>query len=300
MYKIYPYFTNDGSVGLFSPEADDIYHSSHGALTEAWEKFVLPIKNLPRDIKILDICFGIGYNTKSFLEFLTNYATIDADNISKFNLHIDAVDVDKNLAYLSPFFVTGKKNFKNNVLDFDNDKITRYLNGKTEPKYKLSRETNIVIYELLRHCEEDFLPDEAAQLLCNRKYSIFYDNYIVNLHKRGFLHNIYYRNISRSYKKAVKCLKNNNITLNLIIDDARNAVKNSKEIYNYIFLDAFTPKKCPELWSVEFFKSLYEHLAEGGMVLTYSRAGNVREAFEQARFHVERRKNGMTATRRSL
>ena len=42
MYELYPYFTNDGSVGLFSPDADDIYHSTYGALTEAYEKFILP------------------------------------------------------------------------------------------------------------------------------------------------------------------------------------------------------------------------------------------------------------------
>ena len=42
MYKFYPYFTNDGSVGLYSEEDDDIYHSTYGALTEAYEKFILP------------------------------------------------------------------------------------------------------------------------------------------------------------------------------------------------------------------------------------------------------------------
>ena len=75
MYKLFPYFTNDGSVGLFSPEADDIYHSTYGALTEAYEKFILPsdIENFLKnnnEIKVLDICYGIGYNTKSFLNFL--------------------------------------------------------------------------------------------------------------------------------------------------------------------------------------------------------------------------------------
>ena len=74
MYKLYPYFTNDGSVGLFSPDADDIYHSTYGALTEAYEKFILPAefeKYFAKhdEIKILDICFGIGYNTKSFLNY---------------------------------------------------------------------------------------------------------------------------------------------------------------------------------------------------------------------------------------
>ena len=81
MYLLYPYFTNDGSVGLFSPEADDIYHSTYGALTEAYEKFILPANFLDyfkekSEIKILDICYGIGYNTKSFLDyFLKNIYT---------------------------------------------------------------------------------------------------------------------------------------------------------------------------------------------------------------------------------
>ena len=60
MYQLHPYFTNDGSVGLFSPEADDIYHSTYGALSEAYEKFILPadLENyfkIHSEIKILDI-----------------------------------------------------------------------------------------------------------------------------------------------------------------------------------------------------------------------------------------------------
>ena len=75
MYELYPYFTNDGSVGLFSPEADDIYHSTYGALSEAYEKFIVPAEletflQNKNEIKILDVCYGIGYNTKSFLNFL--------------------------------------------------------------------------------------------------------------------------------------------------------------------------------------------------------------------------------------
>lgn len=74
MYEFHPYFTNDGSVGLYSPEFNDIYHSATGALTEAYEKFILPVdmKNLLKkdSIKVLDICYGIGYNSKSFLNFI--------------------------------------------------------------------------------------------------------------------------------------------------------------------------------------------------------------------------------------
>src|SRR5574344_7998 len=74
MNDFYPYFTNDGSIGLYSPSVDDIYHSTYGALTEAYEKFILPamFENFfeqNSQIKILDICYGIGYNSKSFLNY---------------------------------------------------------------------------------------------------------------------------------------------------------------------------------------------------------------------------------------
>ena len=32
------YYTQDGSIGLYSYEDKDVYHSKFGALTEAWEK----------------------------------------------------------------------------------------------------------------------------------------------------------------------------------------------------------------------------------------------------------------------
>ena len=59
MSEFQPYFTNDGSVGLYSENFDDIYHSASGALTEAYEKFVYPIDwdvlLVHDNIKILDI-----------------------------------------------------------------------------------------------------------------------------------------------------------------------------------------------------------------------------------------------------
>ena len=40
------YYTQDGSIGLYSYADDDVYHSKFGALTEAWEKFVITRENL--------------------------------------------------------------------------------------------------------------------------------------------------------------------------------------------------------------------------------------------------------------
>ncbi len=72
-----PYFTEDGSIGLYSFADKDVFHSKFGALTEAWEKFILPsdieekVKNA-EEINVLDICYGIGYNTKALMTCAIN------------------------------------------------------------------------------------------------------------------------------------------------------------------------------------------------------------------------------------
>ena len=318
MYKLYPYFTNDGSVGLFSPDADDIYHSTYGALTEAYEKFILPSnfkdylkKN--NEIKILDICFGIGYNSKSFLNYLLNFIyneTIDTNKIKnidkiytnnkKCKVYIHALDNDKNLALLSPFFVTNKKILKNNNLSFYNEKIKKMLCDKTEPKYILRKEVNILLLQKMI----SQIDEEVIRILNSKEYAPYFDKMMINLLPRfgllknsngilypvcylvSFLHNIYYKYISSSYKTAVNALKLLDFNFDLEIDDARQIVKNDSTLYNYVFLDAFTPAKCPCLWTTDFFKELYRLLHEDGMILTYSNSAAVRNAFINAGFYV--------------
>lgn len=144
-----PYFTEDGSVGLYSYADKDVYHSKFGALTEAWEKFILPanidINNI-NELKVLDICYGIGYNTKALMSFVINnlkikkenflkkilkkifikcynIVSIGANKIAKKNIEllayndtidnnknilIDCLDINEELVKLSPFFKTLK------------------------------------------------------------------------------------------------------------------------------------------------------------------------------------------------
>lgn len=59
--------TNDGTHTLHSLEFDESYHSTNdGALSETLHKHILPAFSLAGDkekITILDICYGLGYNT---------------------------------------------------------------------------------------------------------------------------------------------------------------------------------------------------------------------------------------------
>ena len=71
--KFRPKLTKDGSYTFFSEEFQEAYHSSYGAKQEAEIKFIQPtqIKNLASKsnlIRILDICYGLGYNSAAALE----------------------------------------------------------------------------------------------------------------------------------------------------------------------------------------------------------------------------------------
>jgi chorismate dehydratase len=54
--------TGDGSVTLYSEEYGESYHSISGAVEEAFRKFV-EVCNVRDGMRVLDICFGLGYNS---------------------------------------------------------------------------------------------------------------------------------------------------------------------------------------------------------------------------------------------
>lgn len=64
--------TADGSFTFFSREFGETFHSHHGAYQEALHKFVYPTEIISKasqpTLRILDICYGLGYNTAAALE----------------------------------------------------------------------------------------------------------------------------------------------------------------------------------------------------------------------------------------
>jgi len=57
--------------------------------------------------------------------------------------------------------------------------------------------------------------------------------------------------------------------------------------YDCIFLDAFAPKKQPELWSSEIFRKLYQATKPGGVLTTYSAAGQLKRDLIAAGYTIE-------------
>jgi len=71
--EVYPQkVTEDGSSTFFSTEFGECYHSTSGAREEAEKKFILSSRlaakaDQSNNLKILDICYGLGYNAAAAL-----------------------------------------------------------------------------------------------------------------------------------------------------------------------------------------------------------------------------------------
>ena len=77
--------TDDGSYTLTSNKFNgksETMHTTHGAINESLEKFVKPARlENKQNIRILDICSGLGYNAASCIEYLDENVKIEIDMI---------------------------------------------------------------------------------------------------------------------------------------------------------------------------------------------------------------------------
>jgi radical SAM protein (TIGR01212 family) len=84
--------TDDGSITFFSPDWKEHYHTKSGARLEAQKKFVEPSKLAEKlqtsDLKLLDVCFGLGNNT---------LAAFCAAAGAKHRMEITALEMDKRV-----------------------------------------------------------------------------------------------------------------------------------------------------------------------------------------------------------
>jgi tRNA U34 5-methylaminomethyl-2-thiouridine-forming methyltransferase MnmC len=62
----------------------------------------------------------------------------------------------------------------------------------------------------------------------------------------------------------------------------------SPQYFHLIYFDAFAPDVQPELWTGSIFQRLYGWLAPGGILVTYSSKGAVKQNLRSAGFTIER------------
>lgn len=89
-----PIITEDGSITLFSDEFNEPYHSDKdGALNESLQKHINPafkFKSGKNQLTILDICFGLGYNSFATLYYIKK-------NSLSTKVHIISPEFDREL-----------------------------------------------------------------------------------------------------------------------------------------------------------------------------------------------------------
>lgn len=77
--------TDDGSYTIRS-QANETMHTHHGGLEESFEKYVKPSKlSGKQELKVLDVCSGLGYTSSVFLESAHENS----------NIHLDMVEISQ-------------------------------------------------------------------------------------------------------------------------------------------------------------------------------------------------------------
>ncbi len=178
--------TKDNSYTFINEKYGEAYHSLTGALEEAQKKYIEPLGVKDGDA-ILDICFGLGYNTYAALEH------------AKY-LKIIALEIDEEiLEQLQSLDIKGK-------------------------------------YKIIKKVAKE------------------------------------------------KYYKDNDYEISLIMGPAQETIKTIQEQFNIVFLDPFSPKKNPELWTEEFFKEIFKRMKPGAKLATYSCARSIRDNLKVAGF----------------
>jgi tRNA U34 5-methylaminomethyl-2-thiouridine-forming methyltransferase MnmC len=100
--------TADGSCTLYSSEYGEHYHNiKDGALNESLSKHIVPafsyFETFPDSINILDICFGLGYNTLATLYYVKQHAIDAKINIFSPELNRDLINNLATFEYPSEF-----------------------------------------------------------------------------------------------------------------------------------------------------------------------------------------------------
>jgi tRNA U34 5-methylaminomethyl-2-thiouridine-forming methyltransferase MnmC len=209
--------TADGSVTLFNEDAGELYRNSAGAYTEALKNYVEPacaVDTLQRTgrLRVLDVCFGMGYNSFVLLQHLA----------------------EKRLS--GQVFIRG----------IENDSAVHALASS--------------------HVLEDPRLQAARALLPATP-------------------------VSTGAAPQVSSRTGLQVVLEVVLADLRHELPKlpDREEYDIVFHDPFSPRKVPQLWTVDIFRKYHQLLAaRRGRVLTYSIAGAVRGGLLEAGFAVWR------------
>ena len=97
-------------------------------------------------------------------------------------------------------------------------------------------------------------------------------------------HNIFEKLHECKWNKEIEISEN--FRLKKIEADFNEYILNTT--FDLIYFDAFAPDKQPDMWSQENFNKLFKSLNKGGILVTYSSKGMVKQNLRNAGFKVQR------------
>lgn len=122
--------TADSSLSLWEPRLDEGYHNKGGAYTESKTVYAgasnltTVLSQQPTELTLLDACFGLGYNTWTWLQALLKYP-------QSLKLQVTAVELDKGLIETWPT-VLRQPCYSETPLRLLADHLEDWASGSTE------------------------------------------------------------------------------------------------------------------------------------------------------------------------
>lgn len=95
----------------------------------------------------------------------------------------------------------------------------------------------------------------------------------------------YFRIMSAAWNKEEKITES--FFLTKLEADFRTFVPEAGR-FQLVYFDAFSAAVQPELWTCDIFSAIYHALCKGGLLVTYSAKGSVKQALRQVGFTLER------------
>ncbi|WP_181256706.1 tRNA (5-methylaminomethyl-2-thiouridine)(34)-methyltransferase MnmD [Merismopedia glauca] len=239
-----PEITADGSFTFFSSEFGETFHSHQGAHAEALLKFIEPTQLRQKArmdrLCLLDICYGLGYNTAVAIEAIWQ---INPDCV----VEVVALESDIAVPQAAIAHLTDAAQLETRRRQMDLQNPDRTGDGESKIHNPTSKMGSVSFWDDL----------EVQSIL--------------------------------KALATVQAVRTPKLYAQLLVGDARKTlkeVKNSGFLADAIFLDPFSPPRCPQLWTVEFISLVSQCLKPDGRLATYSCAAAVRQALLSAKLHI--------------
>jgi tRNA U34 5-methylaminomethyl-2-thiouridine-forming methyltransferase MnmC len=93
--------------------------------------------------------------------------------------------------------------------------------------------------------------------------------------------------VKQFLEEGVNKYEKDKIKLIMVFGDAREKIREVNNKADFVFFDAFSPNKVPEMWTKDFFTNIFNKMKKNGKLSTYSCARFVRDNLKQAGFIIE-------------